>query len=174
LYTRATLVWGAAVADGAVSAQIKNGGAGMPAFRTTLSDRDVADLVSYLRGETCCRGEQHPAANPWYRASTQKWPVQRGISGGARGGVRAAEGEVVEGVPVQLIAPNNVRTTVYTNDKGSYEFPAMQAGAYTLRISTPREFKPYRRDSVRIDGALKLDDIVVESASDPVTETLPA
>ncbi len=91
LYKRSTLMSGAAVDDDAVSAQINNGGPGMPSFRTTLSDRDVADLVSYLRGGTCCRGEQHPAANPWYRASTQKWPVQSGLSGGARGTVRTAK-----------------------------------------------------------------------------------
>ena len=174
LYKRSTLMSGAAVDDDAVSAQIKNGGPGMPSFRTTLLDRDVADLVSYLRGGACCRGEQHPAANPWYRASTQKWPVQSGLSGGARGVVRTAKGELNEGLAVQLIAPNNVRTTVFTNYKGIFEFPAMQTGPYTLRIPTPREFKPYRRDSVRIDGATKLDDIVVESASDPLTETLPA
>jgi virginiamycin B lyase len=174
LYKRSNLMSGAAVDDEAVSAQIKNGGPGMPSFRTTLSDRDVADLVSYLRSGTCCREEQHPAANPWYRAATQKWPVQSGLSGGARGLVRTTKGDLFEGVGVQLIAPNNVRTTVYTNDKGAFEFPVMQAGAYTLRIPTPREFKPYRRDSVRIDGAAKLDEIVVESASGSVSETLPA
>ena len=174
LYKHSALMSGATVDDDAVSAQIKNGGPGMPSFGTTLSDRDVADLVSYLRSENCCRVEQHPAANPWYRAATQKWPVQSGLAGGARGVVRSAKGDLIEGVAVQLIAPNNVRTTVYSNDTGYFEFPAMQAGAYTLRLPTPREFKPYRRDSVRIEGATKLDDIVVEPASNPGTETLPA
>jgi streptogramin lyase/mono/diheme cytochrome c family protein len=172
LYKHQNLMSGQSVDDASVSAQIRNGGLGMPSFRTTLSDQDVADVVSYLRGGTCCRGEQHPAANPWYRAATQKWPVQSGLSGGARGVVRTAKGELLEGIPVQLVAPNNVRTTVYTSDKGSYEFPAMQAGAYTLRLPTPREFKPFRRDSVQINGAAKLDDIVVESVSDPLTGAL--
>ena len=174
LYKRPALMSGTAVDDDAVSAQIKNGGPGMPSFRTTLSDRDVADLVSYLRSENCCRVEQHPVAKPWYRAASQKWPVQSGLAGGARGVVRTAKGNLIEGVAVQLIAPNNVRTTVYSNDNGYFEFPAMQTGAYTLRLPTPREFKPYRRDSVHIDGATKLEDVVVEPASNLGTETLPA
>ena len=90
-----------------------------------------------------------------------------------RGGGADREGRIGRGRRVQLIAPNNVRTTVYTNDKGNFEFPAMQAGLYTLRLPTPREFKPYREDSARIDGATKLDDIVVVSASNPLTEPLP-
>ena len=40
---------------------------------------------------------------------------------------------------VQLIAPSGVRTTVYTNEDGKYEFPKMQAGSYTLRIANPLE-----------------------------------
>ncbi len=128
LYKRQNLLSGDAVSDAAISAQIKNGGPGMPSFRTTLSDRDVADVVSYLRGGSCCREEQNPAANPWYRAPAQKWPVQNGLSGGARGVVRTAKGELLEGVAVQMIAQNGVRTTVYTNDRGDFEFPAMQGG----------------------------------------------
>jgi hypothetical protein len=59
--------------------------------------------------------------------------------------LRVATGDTPEGIGVQLVAPNGVRTTVYTNIEGRYEFPEMQAGTYTLRIPTPREFKPYRR-----------------------------
>jgi len=174
LYKRSNLMSGQAVDDTSVSAQIKDGGAGMPSFRTTLSDRDIADVLSYLRTGTCCRVEENPPANPWYRAAAQKWPVQSGLSGGARGVVRTAKGELLEGVPVQLIAPNNIRTTVYSNDKGNFEFPAMQSGSYTLRIATPREFKPYRRDSVQIDASTKLEDLVVERVTNPPAEALPA
>jgi streptogramin lyase len=73
---------------------------------------------------------------------------------------------------VQLVAPNGVRTTVYTDDAGKFEFPKMQSGAYTLRIANPLEFKPYRRDAVRIDGAAKLEDIVLERIAK--TRALPA
>ena len=144
----------------------------MPSFGTTLSDSDVADVVSYLHSEKCCVEGEHLPANPWYRSETNKWTVQNGLSGGAAGTVRVASGDSPEGVMVQLIAPNGVRTTVYTNEDGKYEFPKMQAGAYTLRIANPLEFKPYRRDSVQIDGATKLEDIVLERIAK--TRALPA
>jgi virginiamycin B lyase len=174
LFHRSTLMSGETVDDASVTSQINNGGPGMPSFRTTLSGKDVADVVSYLRSGTCCREEENPPANPWYRAAVQKWPVQSGTSGGARGAVRTAKGELLEGVPVQLIAPNNVRTTVFSNDKGYFEFPAMQTGLYILRIDTPREFRPLRRDYVHIDGAGKLEDIVLERVTNPPAEALPA
>jgi streptogramin lyase len=98
--------------------------------------------------------------------------VQSGLSGGATGIVRVASGDSPEGVMVQLIAPNGVRTTVYTNEDGKYEFPKMQAGSYILRIANPLEFKPYRRDSVPIDGATKLEEIVLERIAK--TRALPA
>lgn len=173
LYKRPNLLSDEPVNDDTVSAQIKNGNPGMPSFRTTLSDSDIADLVSYLRGGKCCREEQNPQANPWYRASVEQWPVQDTLSGGAGGVVRVASGDSPEGIAVELIAPNGVRTTVYTNDKGSYEFPRMHAGSYILRIPTPREYKPYRRDSVKIEGAVKLEDIVIERVSDSRADTLP-
>ena len=155
-----------------MTSKIKEGGPGMPSFRTTLSDSDVADVVGYLRSGKCClEGEDLPP-NPWYRASSQKWTVPTALSGGPTGLVRIPAGDPPQNNMVQLIAPNGVRTTVYTNDEGKYEFPHMQRGSYTLRIATPLEFKPYQQDSVAIDGATKLDDIVLEKVSK--TPALPA
>jgi virginiamycin B lyase len=162
LFKRTALITGVAVNEENVAVHVKKGGPGMPSFGTTLSDSDVKDVVSYLHSDKCCvEGESLPA-NPWYRSETNNWTVQNGLSGGASGIVRVASGDSPEGVMVQLIAPNGVRTTVYTNEEGKYEFPRMQAGAYTLRIANPLEFKPYRRDAVRIDGTSKLDEIVLE------------
>ena len=172
LFKQAALITGVPVNEENVAAHIKKGGPGMPSFRTTLSDSDVADVVSYLHSEKCCVEGEHLPANPWYRSETNKWTVQNGLSGGANGIVRVASGDSPEGVMVQLIAPNGVRTTVYTNEDGKYEFPKMQAGAYTLRIANPLEFKPYRRDSVQIDGPSKLEDIVLERIAK--TRALPA
>ncbi len=172
LFQHAALITGVPVSEENVAAHIKKGGPGMPSFGTTLSNADVADVVSYLHSEKCCvEGESLPA-NPWYRSETNKWTVQSGLSGGASGIVRVASGDSPEGVMVQLIAPNGVRTTVYTNEEGKYEFPKMQAGAYILRIANPLEFKPYRRDAVQIDGSTKLEDIVLERISK--TRALPA
>ncbi len=172
LFKQAALITGVPVNEENVAAHIKKGGPGMPSFRTTLSDSDVADVVSYLHSEKCCVEGEHLPANPWYRSETNKWTVQNGLAGGANGIVRVASGDSPEGVMVQLIAPNGVRTTVYTNEDGKYEFPKMQAGAYTLRIANPLEFKPYRRDSVQIDGPSKLDEIDLERIAK--TRALPA
>ena len=48
LYQRAKLVSGEPVTEDSVSAKIKAGGPGMPAYRSTLSDTDIADLRAYL------------------------------------------------------------------------------------------------------------------------------
>jgi streptogramin lyase/mono/diheme cytochrome c family protein len=172
LFKQPALITGVPVNEENVAAHIKKGGPGMPSFRTTLSDSDVTDVVSYLHSEKCCVEGEHLPANPWYRSETNKWTVQNGLTGGANGAVRVASGDSPEGVMVQLIAPNGVRTTVYTNEDGKYEFPKMQAGAYTLRIANPLEFKPYRRDSVQIDGPTKLEEIVLERIAK--TRALPA
>src|SRR6267154_2533068 len=161
LYKHTDLESGQPVGDDTVTAQIKNGGAGMPAFRTSLSDSDLADVVAYIREGKCCVAGENPPKNPWYRAEEHKWPVQNSVSGGAQGTVRIAAGDTPEGVMMQLIAPNGVRTTVFTNEDGKYEFPKMQAGAYTLRIASPLEFKPFKKE-VQIGGATKLDDVVLE------------
>jgi streptogramin lyase/cytochrome c5 len=172
LFQHPALITGVPVNEENVAAHIKKGGPGMPSFGTTLSNSDVADVVSYLHSAKCCvEGERLPA-NPWYRSETNKWTVPSGLSGGATGTVRVASGDSPEGVMVQLIAPNGVRTTVYTNEEGKYEFPKMQAGSYILRIANPLEFKPYRRDSVHIDGPAKLEDIVLERIIK--TRSLPA
>jgi streptogramin lyase/mono/diheme cytochrome c family protein len=172
LFNQAALITGVPVNEENVAAHIKKGGPGMPSFGTTLSNSDVADVVGYLHSAKCCVEGEHLPANPWYRSETNKWTVQSGLSGGATGIVRVASGDSPEGVMVQLIAPNGVRTTVYTNEDGKYEFPKMQAGSYILRIANPLEFKPYRRDSVPIDGATKLEEIVLERIAK--TRALPA
>ncbi len=92
--------------------------------------------------------------------------------GGPRGVVRSAAGVPLEGIMVQLISHKNaIRTTVYSNEGGSYEFPRLESGSYTLRIARPLEYRPYVRDSVQIDGATSLEDIVLERVID--SEVLP-
>jgi streptogramin lyase/mono/diheme cytochrome c family protein len=157
---------GAGLDDETISSKIRDGGTGMPSFHTTLSDSDIADLVSYLHSGKCCFEGVDPPLNQQYRASTQNWSVPAKLSGGPTGSVKSTGGDPLEGIMVQVIAPNGVRTTVYSNAAGNYQFPALQTGAYTLRIATPLEFKPYTRGSVPVDGATKFDDIVREKISD--------
>ncbi len=161
------------VNDQTVAARIREGAAGMPAFGTTLKPADISDLLSYLK-DGCCFDSHNPPPNPAYR-EVKASPVQakRTLQGGARGAVHSPAGDALEGVGVQLIsAKTNIRTTVYSNVDGKYEFPVLEAGEYTLRIPLPREYKPFVRESVKIDGAAKLDDIVLDRISN--TEFVPA
>jgi streptogramin lyase/mono/diheme cytochrome c family protein len=158
--------------DDAVTAHIKDGGPGMPAFKFSLTDGDIADLRAYFHSGKCCVEGENPPINPYYKAETNKWPVQSGLHGGAVGVVKIKSGDSPEGVGVQLVAPSGVRTTVYTDGAGKFEFPLMQTGPYTLRVATPVPFKAYRRDSVSINGATNLGEIELERISD--SDNIPA
>src|SRR5215468_12390567 len=164
LFKRTLLRTGDHVNDTTVANQIRNGSAQMPAFGSFLKDSDIADLLAYLH-DKCCYEETNPPKNPWYRATVEnslEMPLRGNLRGGPKGTVRSARGDALEGIMVQLIAPNAVRTTVYSNQDGQYEFPKLPAGSYTLRIAKPLQFLPYQHDAVKIDGAAALDDIVLE------------
>ena len=176
LFKHPKLVYsGQPVNDESVSEKIRNGGPRMPAYRYSLSDRDIADLVSYLRDAKCCWDGEEPPANPRYRASsaqTVEFQVRNNLGGGPRGVVRSAARDLLEGIMVQLIAEaNSIRTTVYSNEEGRYEFPKLPTGLYTLRIARPMEFRPYEKESVRIEGPALLEEIVLERVAN--TELLP-
>ena len=68
LFQRPALISGQPVNDDTVKDKIRNGGPTMAAYRHTLSDVDLNDLVSYLR-EKCCWNSDSPPANPRYRAN---------------------------------------------------------------------------------------------------------
>ena len=105
--------------DEVIAAKIRSGGSRMPAFRHTFTDADVADLVGYLKSPGCCYENDEPPKSPHYNADTMSWPTATTLKGGVRGAVRMAGGQPLEGVKVQLIAPNHVRTTVFTNAEGT-------------------------------------------------------
>src|SRR5262245_8023010 len=85
------------------------------------------------------------------------------LLGGPKGLVKSSKGDLLEGMMVQLIAQKNaVRTTVYTDADGRYEFPRLEAGTYTLRIAQPGEFQTFLREKVEISAATKdLGEIVL-------------
>jgi mono/diheme cytochrome c family protein len=67
LFQRANLVTGAPVSEETVKNQIRNGSANMAAYKYTLNEGDLNDLVSYLR-EKCCWDSDAPPSNPRYIA----------------------------------------------------------------------------------------------------------
>src|SRR5215467_16403536 len=164
VFKREHLRTGDPVNDTTVANQIRNGSAQMPAFGSFLKDNDIADLLAYLH-DKCCYEETNPPKTPWYRATADnspEMPLRGNLRGGPKGIVHSARGDAHEGIMVQLIAPNAVRTTVYSNQDGQFEFPKLPAGPYTLRVAKPLQFLPYQRDAVKIDGATALEDIVLE------------
>jgi virginiamycin B lyase len=89
------------------------------------------------------------------------------LFGGPKGVVKSTKGELLEGIMVQLIAkPHAIRTTVYSDASGRYEFPPLAAGTYTLRIARPREFQPYVREGVEIKGPTTLPEIALDTVTD--------
>jgi cytochrome c5 len=67
LYQRGTLLSGLPVNDDNVKDRVRNGGAGMAAYKYTLSEADLNDLVSFVR-EKCCWDSDAPPLNPRYQA----------------------------------------------------------------------------------------------------------
>jgi len=67
LYQRPALFSGEPVNDETVKQRIRNGGPGMAAYKYTLSEADIDDLVSYVR-EKCCWNSDSPPPNPQYHA----------------------------------------------------------------------------------------------------------
>ncbi len=105
-----------------------------------------------------------------FASSTQAQTANR-LLGGPTGLVTSDKAGPLEGMMVQLIAKDSgIRTTVYSHTDGRYEFPKMAAGTYLLRIALPREYLPYVKQSVAINGPTRLDDIVLKR----VTETTAA
>lgn len=162
LFQHARLGDGVIINDRTVAVFIRKGSATMPGYGYDLSSSDMEDLLSYLKSGDCCYEAENPPHNPQYLAAARGWPVSDALYGGVHGVVREANGVVLEGVGVQLIAPNGVRTTVFTDEKGEYEFPAMKTGAYSLRIATPLSYEPYERSAVTVAGNSRIDDIVLE------------
>ena len=113
-------------------------------------------------------------------SSQRAWAeVGRNLRGGPHGMVRSSQGNPLEGIMVQLISQKtSIRTTVYTNELGKYEFPKLETGDYTLRVPRPLEFRRYQKDSVRVDGAMALGEMVLERVTDaeflpPTPDILP-
>jgi virginiamycin B lyase len=108
------------------------------------------------------------------RAAGQAAPA---LFGGPSGSVRSNSGVPLEGVGIQLISTKTaIRTTVYTDQSGRYEFPKLDPGSYTLRVARPLEFHPYQKDNVTIWSADRLDDIVLRrivEGTDTLASYLP-
>ena len=66
LFQRGTLLSGLPVNNDTVKDRIRNGGEGMAAYKYTLSEADLNDLVSFVR-DKCCWDSDAPPPNPRYQ-----------------------------------------------------------------------------------------------------------
>ncbi len=66
LFQRETLLSGLPVTTETVKDRIRNGGENMAAYKYTLSEADIDDLVSFVR-EECCWNSDAPPLNPAYK-----------------------------------------------------------------------------------------------------------
>ena len=88
------------------------------------------------------------------------------LLGGPTGIVKSTTGDMLEGMMVQLISKKTaIRTTVYSDADGRYEFPKLDPGTYTLRIALPREYQPFAKEAVELKGSDKLEDITLKRVS---------
>ena len=67
VYQRGTLVTGRPATDEGIKEQIREGSPGMASYKYTLSERDIDDLVTFIR-EACCWKDDEPPLNPRYVA----------------------------------------------------------------------------------------------------------
>jgi mono/diheme cytochrome c family protein len=67
VFKRGTLLSGRPATEDGIKDEIRNGGAGMAAYKYTLTDADLNDLVAYLK-DACCWDSNSPPPNPRYVA----------------------------------------------------------------------------------------------------------
>ena len=95
------------------------------------------------------------------------------LLGGAKGVVKTRAGEPLEGMMVQLISAGTAMwTTVYSNHRRTLRISQTQPGEYTLRIARPREFQPFVKENVMIDGRRVLDDITPDPCDEDGTASV--
>jgi mono/diheme cytochrome c family protein len=68
VFQRKQLLSGRPTTEDGVKDEIRNGGEGMAAYKYTLNEADLNDLVSYLKSG-CCWNSESPPPNPRFRAN---------------------------------------------------------------------------------------------------------
>ncbi len=71
VFQRDKLLSGRPTTEDGIKDEIRNGGAGMAAYKYTLNDADLNDLVGYLKDQ-CCWDSNSPPPNPRYRGNADE------------------------------------------------------------------------------------------------------
>jgi Carboxypeptidase regulatory-like domain len=95
-----------------------------------------------------------------------------GVTGSISGTIKDPSGAAVAEASVSLVnADTSVPRSALTDDRGSYSFPIVPVGNYTLEVNHPG-FAPYRLTAIKLDanGALLLDIVLhVGQRTDAIT-----
>ena len=71
VFQRDKLLSGRPTTEDGIKDEIRNGGAGMAAYKYTLNDADLNDLAAYLKDQ-CCWDSNSPPPNPRYRVGAEE------------------------------------------------------------------------------------------------------
>ena len=116
--------------EAAVRTHILNGSAAMPGFQHQFETSDIDQIIAYLKTVPPDAGPTAPAATTT-SAAARRPPSGPGLL--LAGTTRLAGGEPLGGVTVSARAvESSFTTTVYTDEKGEYVFPALQWGTYRV------------------------------------------
>ena len=122
-----------------VREKIAAGSARMPGFRYGLTAGQVDEIVAFLRTVS---SEGAPTPDQRNRVAAKVLPAPRPPDAPApvapadaslRGTVRIASGTPLDGAAVSVKAPGQtITTSVYTDTRGAFVFPALPAGRYDV------------------------------------------
>jgi streptogramin lyase/mono/diheme cytochrome c family protein len=154
----------------AVRAAMLTGSAKMPSFKYDLQSNEIEAIVAYLTTppQAAARAAAEPAAAP-----TSGLAYVSGTIGGP-GGQKLA-GVTVSAKP----AGGTITTSVYSDERGTYYFPALPAGGYAVwaqadGFATARDGSAALSGNVHADFALKpLDDAERQLTGDQLIRALP-
>jgi streptogramin lyase/mono/diheme cytochrome c family protein len=134
--------------DDLVRAAIVNGSAKMPSFKYDLAPNEIDAVVAYLTTQAPA-GATHAAGEPAAPA--------RGSDAYLSGTIAGPGGAKLGGVTVSAKAEGGtITTSVYTDERGAYYFPALPAGHYAVWAQADG-FATARNADVALSGSEQAD-----------------
>jgi streptogramin lyase len=167
--------------DDIVRKQILAGTPRMPGFQYLLRKPDVDNILAFLR--TYSAQPSKPVAES--RIQGQSPDLSRSPSGSLDGDVKATTGESLEGVAVSArAAGRTITTTVFSDAKGRYVFPALPVGKYKVWAQA-EGYRAAKSDvdvatttptrlTLKIEKFSRVEDVYPQLTSGEWLDTLPS
>ncbi len=156
-----------------VAKKIREGGPGMPAFGTTFKDVGYRGPGHVYQGREVLRGGRESGAESVVSRGDAKVDGAERLVGRRHGSGQDSERRFAgRRWRAADRAERRAHDGVYGRAGHTTNFPRCRPGITSCGFRRRCLFKPYVIYSVHVDGATKLDDIVLERVSD--TDGLPA